>query len=227
MQAALSSTEQRLQKLQNGGSLPGHRLFQLLSPIPAAGLLCGGASPMVQGSSGHMREPAQLPLPSALSGTSSTEGSSPSREEQSSGGAMLRAFTQTKNALESIPEHNYCSPIIPPLCPLPWSNRPPPDHKQPHQTLLIPFLSSKKPRHRAGEPFTGIVGTPFPSQHVGSYTIAFPQIRNCMEGFVQNSMEGKKAALEVCKIISDLGTCTGVTPFLTFKDVAQGRDFSS
>lgn len=138
----------------------------------------------------HMREPAQLPLPGAPAGTTSTEGSSQSREDQSCVEPCSEHAQEQKQALESIPQCSCCSVIIPSLCPLPWPNR-----QVTTNTLSNPCSCHCCPPRSPGTGL-GIAWpfTPFPPQHVGSYPTAFPQTRNCSEGCVQNSMEGK----EIC-----------------------------
>lgn len=187
--------EQRLQKLQNGGSQPGCPS----SCPPSQQQGCSVEVPLTwcrapQDTSGSQ---PSCPFPVVLScWHNQHRGKLTAQVGPELSGAMLRACTGTKKALESILQPNCCSPIIPSLCHLPWANR-----QVTTNTLPNPKLCSSHsypPRspgmgRGVARPFTGTVGTPFPPQPVGSYATAFTRTRNCSEGSMQNSMERKLA----------------------------------
>lgn len=82
-----------------------------------------------------------------------------------------------------------------------WPPAPLCNHPCPPQTpnLLVPVLSSEKPRRRAdgwcGRSQAGAAGAPLPPQRVPGWQLRnclSTNTRNCSEGFVQNSVEGKQ-----------------------------------
>lgn len=153
------------------------RLSQLLSPIPAAGLLCGGASHMAQGPPGHIREPAQLLLPSGpllLAQPAQREAHCPGRTR------AVGSHAQSMHRNKKSPRVYSPAQLLLSHYSITLSfamGQQAGDHKHPPQpqTLLIPLVSPKKPRHGEGGS-TAIYrdgGHPIP-------TPACWQLRNCL-----------------------------------------------